>query len=311
MTKPVALFCNHRNTACGVQQYGQKLFKPMLKSEKYQCYYIDIETGQEFDHWANELQPNIVVYNFYSSVTMPWLTSAKIEQNRNRFKQLSIFHELDLWPMGFDALIHQNPLNTDTRYFSISRPVPDHVPIQWHCSVPVFSSFGFGLGGKGFTRIIDQVKKEYDEAIIRLNIPYAAFGDSQGTGAKSYSDACKALLEGLQGISLQVTHNLLSENELIDWLAMSTCNCFFYDANIGRGLTGTLDYALAAGKPIAITRSDQFCHMADAPIHIEDYSLHDIIARGIQPLQKYKEQWNSKAVVRDFETIFDTILGGN
>ena len=306
------LFVNHREKSCGVWQFGDRLFSPGLKAHPNEWYYITVDNEHEHDHWRDILQPDVCVYNYYfSGATLPFLSRGKIAAQRERFKQIGIHHEGSILDMGFDAIIHQNPLNTDTRYFNISRPVPDYVPVSWHCEIPVFSSFGFGLGGKGFTRIIEEIKKEYEHAIIRLNIPFAAFGDSDGTGAKLYSDACHRLLEGSTGIQLQVTHNLLSENELIDWLAMSTCNCFFYGENIGRGLTGTLDYCLAANKPIAITYSDQFLHFQDAPIHIEDYSLRKIIEYGTKPLQKYKEQWNSQAVVRDFENIFDKVLGRN
>jgi hypothetical protein len=303
----IVLFVNHREKSCGVHQFGERLFFPAMKSLKHQCYYIDIEEGHEFDHWASQLQPQIVVYNYYNQSTMPWLNPQKIASQRRRFRQLSVFHEVDIWHMGFDALIHQDPTNTDERYINISRPIPDYRPLKWECEIPIISSFGFGLGGKGFTRIIDYVKRDFDRAIIRFNIPFAAFGDADGRGAGDWARSCVDRLGDTPNISLKITHNLLDENDLLDWLAMSTLNCFLYDENYGRGISGTLDYALAADKPIAITKSWQFKHwwMQDESCLVDNRSLCDIIAQGTQNLEFFRQKWGNKAVLADWEAIFD------
>lgn len=303
----IALFVNHREKSCGVQQFGSRLFAPALKSQKHNCFYIDIEHEHEFHHWCAQLQPNIVVYNYYNNSTMPWLTANKIAGQRGQFKQLSVFHEVDIWNMGFDGLIHQDPTNEDTRYINISRPIPDYTPIKWECEIPVISSFGFGLGGKGFTRIIDWVKRDFNKAFIRLNIPFAAFGDAQGIGAGNWARSCQEHLTDSPGIKLKVTHTMMDENDLLDWLAMSTLNCFLYDENYGRGISGTLDYALAAGKPIAITKSWQFKHwwLLDESCLVDNRSLCDIITQGTQNLEFFKQKWGSKAVLADWDAILD------
>lgn len=311
MSNPVILFVNHRERSCGVQQFGKRLFTPALSSKKYQNYYIDIEHESEFDHWAAQLNPEIVVYNYYNGATMPWLNRQKVDAQHKRFKQCSVFHEVDIWNMGFDHLIHQDPTNDDARYFNISRPIPDYTPVSWECEIPVIGSFGFGLGGKGFTRIIEYVKRDFDRAIVRFNIPYAAFGDKDGTGAHSWKVACQSLLHDAPQIKLQITHDLLEENDLLDWLAMNTINAFLYDENYGRGISGTLDYALAARKPIAITKSWQFKHFwtqSDKAV-LDNCTFRDIIEQGTGYLDLYHTLWGNAAVLRDWDAIFDKIRG--
>lgn len=308
---PVVLLCNHREKSCGVHQFGKRLFSPLMSSQKYNVFYIDIENGGEFDHWAGRLNPEIVVYNYYNSATMPWLTPSKIANNRRRFKQLSIFHEVDIWYMGFDGLLHQDPSNKDNRFLAnLSRPIPGYRPrpLYGDPKIPTFGSFGFGLGGKGFTRIIDVIKEEYEQAIIRINIPAAAFGDALGVGARSWADSCRAKAEGT-GIDVQVTHELLDEPKLIEFLAENTANCFFYDENYGRGISGTLDYALAAERPIAITRSHQFKHFwgVDERCLIENGGLRQVLAEGTDYLRVFHQLWGDSAVLRDFEAIFDKL----
>ena len=308
--KPVVLFVNHREKSCGVHQFGERLFFPALKSEKFSCHYIDPAEGSEFDHWVGQLNPNIIVYNYYSAATMPWLSSQKVLSQKNRFKQIGIFHELPLDNMNFDVIIHQDPSNTDTRFINIARPIPDYRPESFDSATPVFGSFGFGLGGKGFTRVVEYVLKEYDNAIIRFNIPFAAFGDPSGAGARDWAAKISSMVSGKRGIYTIITHELMEERTLLDWLASNTINCFLYDENYGRGISGTLDYALAAGKPIAITKSWQFKHFweINEQCLIEKQSLHEIIAQGTQHLQVYHNIWGNKAVLHDFEAIFSNIL---
>lgn len=308
---PRVLLVNHREKNCGVQQFGSRLFSYPLNSEKYNCFYIDIDNSQEFEHWANYTQPQIVVYNFYTGATMPWLSPEFVRSHRSRFKQASIFHEVPLDSMGFDMLLHQDPTNTDNKYVNLTRPIPLYTPpIREVSSVPIISSFGFGLGGKGFSRLCEAVNVQFDEAIIRLNIPFAAFGDADGTGAKNWALDCRKRVSK-PGISLHITHDLMAESVLLDWLNESTINCFFYDENYGRGISGTLDYSLAARKPIGITRSYQFQHIwqIDTSFLIENKTLPEIISMGTSHLNKFHDMWSSNNLIACFDRAFDQLLG--
>jgi len=310
--KLVVLLVNHREQSCGVHQFGKRLFHHIMKSHNYKCYYIDVDNEQEFDYWRDQLNPQVVVYNYYNSSTMPWLTPGKIAAQRPRFKQASIFHEVNIDHMGFDLLFHQDPDYTeDHRYVSFSRPIPLYRPVRSPAvnDVPIIRSFGFGLGGKGFTRIIDVVQEQFSMADIELNIPFAAFGDSDGKGARDWENACKLRISNPL-IRLKVIHVLMGENSLIYWLAGSTVNCFFYDENYGRGISGTLDYALAAGAPIAITKSWQFKHvwMRDMSFCIENNTLDEII-NAAPRLDMLRDEWSEKALINDFEYGFHKMLG--
>ncbi|HEX7763458.1 MAG TPA: hypothetical protein VF433_07590, partial [Cellvibrio sp.] len=110
------LFVNHRTAHCGVQQFGRRYWEALSESQNYVCHYIDIDHAYEFHFWIDQLQPALVLYNFYSAVTMPWLTSDLVAALRIRFKQLCFYHELPLQEMGFDLILHQNPISTDTGF---------------------------------------------------------------------------------------------------------------------------------------------------------------------------------------------------
>lgn len=306
--KRTVLLVNHREQACGVQQYGQKVFKPLLNSINYNVFYIDIDNAFELYYWVEQLQPNIMVYNYYNSATMPWLTPDVIATFKQRgIKQTVMYHENDingLYAMGFELVISQDPDAEN----GIARPIPEFTPVKHRKNVnPTIGSFGFGLGGKGFERLVKTVSEQFDMAHIRLNIPFAKFGDEHGDGAKAYLRAC----ENAAGnhISLEITHILMPQNDLLTWLSEHDINAFFYDENYGRGISGTIDYALAVRKPIAITKSWQFKNiwMRDDTFLIENNTLPDLIARGTKHLDKFHTEWNTQTLIESFERIFNTL----
>lgn len=303
------LFVNHLEHACGVYQLFKRLTAPVVASND-DYHYIETNEEWEHDHWVNILQPEIVVYNYYfSGVTMGWLTVHKIASQRDKFKQLCLFHEGNIDDKGFDLILHQDPTNEDTRYHNLPRQIPECIRSGTVNTIPHIGSFGFGLGGKGFTRVVEQVVREYDEAIIRMNIPFAHFGDANGDGARGWASACQAIAAKKPGIELYITHTLLPEHELLNFLVLNDVNCFFYDENYGRGISSTIDYALAVRKPIAITKSWQFKHIWNDKLFIEQNTLRGIIQQGITPLQEYYNKWNNTTLINAFNTAFEKVQG--
>lgn len=308
------LCVNHRDRACGVHQFFRRLTEPLLKSAKYDVYYIDPAQEFDFNHWYAQLAPDIVLFNFYTSATMSWLTLDKVRSLQ--CKTTCLFHEVPIDYMGFDHIFHQDP-DAEERYgyTNLARPIPvfprhtASTASNRTDARPIISSFGFGLGGKGFDRVVSRVCAEFDSALIRLNIPYAKFGDESGNGARSWAIHARQAITK-PGIELQVTHEFMDEDRLLEWLAQSDINCFFYDENYGRGISGTTDYALAVGKPISITKSWQFKHLwlRDESLLLDNTSLVDSLARGVDHLEKFHEIWNDTAVVQSFEKGFERVL---
>lgn len=310
---PVVLFVNTRPDSCGVKQFGKRLYAPLVYSDIYEYYYIEPEIAEEFNHWANILNPVIVVYNFYTAATMGWLTPDRVREWRSRFKQCSIFHEVGISHMGFDLIFHQDPGFDGTWAIPLARPIPTYTP-DVECtyipnSVPVIGSFGFGLGGKGFTRLSALVSQQFENAHLRINIPYAHFGDIDGRGAQDWARQIRACSFNPH-ITLDITHDFMDESALLEWLAYNDLNAFLYDDNIGRGISGTTDYALAVKRPIAITRSDQFHHLwrIDDSFIVEQHTLPEILQRGVAHLKKFNNIWGDIALRESFENGFATLV---
>lgn len=303
------LFVNHRTRACGVQQAGFRYFEALKQSARFECHYIDVDEGWEFEHWADVLKPAAVIYNFYSAVTMPWMSRDLVEKHRGHFRQLSIYHELDLSSFRFDLLLHQDPTTEDAfPHWKLPRAIPEwNAPIVQN-DTPAFGSFGFGLGGKGYSDLVERVQDEYDDALIRLHIPSAAFGDAEGRGAENYIEDAKKRIKK-KGIILQVSRNFLSQTQLLHWLSQHDCNVFPYEENYGRGIASVTDYALAVKRPIAITRSCQFRHLwtQDESFLLEEKSLREIIGTGTAHLDKFHQMWSRKNLTHSFEAALESL----
>jgi hypothetical protein len=298
------LFLNHKTKNCGVYQFGERIGTALLLKTKYQVLYYEIDSIDEFEHVVGCHKPEAVIYNYYPS-TMPWLNNPVLK-GHSGVAHICIFHEV---PTNiFDYYIHVDPTFVDSEtHFGIDRLLPDYTNTQPPTEVMTIGTFGFGLGGKNYNSLVKKVNSEFDEAIVRLHIPFAAFGDSTGHGARHWVELCKREITK-PGISLDVSHEFLSEQLLLSWLGYNTMNAFYYDEMYGRGCASVTDYALAVDRPLAITKSYMFRHLHPfAPeICMEDNSLADIAARGTEPLEQFTI-WNRENFIRRFEVICDSI----
>ncbi len=302
------LFINHQKSQCGVYEFGRNLGSALGKSSFDFVYY---ECGSVFElHEAiNKENPALIIYNYHPA-TMNWLdvkTTKKIN-----CPQIGIIHEVTQqvadradnklfnFHIAHDpTLLLKNPL-----VFKAGRVIPSYTNKYAPPPVPVIGSFGFA-GKKGQTRIVETVQREFDEAIVRLNIPFATFGDADGAMARNIADQCRSVLTG-GNIKLEISHDFLEEPQLLDFLAQNTINVFLYEPMTEpRGISGATDTALAVKRPIAITRQSMFRHIVGASpsICIEDGSLKKIIENGIEPLKPFYEQWSDELICWDYERI--------
>jgi hypothetical protein len=110
-------------------------------------------------------------------------------------------------------------------------------------------------------------------------------------------------------ISLNITTDFISDEELLDFLAGNDLNIFFYENYLTyNGISSVIDFALAVKKPIAINKSSMYSHLLDATpsICVEDNSLLTIMNNGFTPLQKKYNSWTHKKFIHNLETILET-----
>jgi hypothetical protein len=98
--------------------------------------------------------------------------------------------------------------------------------------------------------------------------------------------------------------------DVIDMMAMNTVNCYFFDYQAGWGVSSSTDYALACGRPIAVSKSYMLRNFWDLTpsVNIEDNTLKQIIDKGTAPLEPLYKAYSKESVFDDYTAILDKLL---
>jgi len=302
------LFINHTQQKCGVYQYGKRVSDILVNDDRYIFYYHETDSILDFQIKIQELNPDVIVYNWHEA-TMRWLTS-EITHKLSHKKQLFFFHE-STFPSHFknDGFIMLD-FNEDekNKKYSIPRPIFEISRLKSQNEIPTIGSFGFGFENKGFERVCQLVNFSFDQAVIRLHITNAFFGDMSGVISNRVIERCKKLITKT-GIKLIITTNFMSNDEILDFLNTNTANIFLYDYMPGRGLSSTIDYAVSVDTPLIVNNSNMFRHLlTDKPeISIDNNKLIDIINMGISPVCHFREKWSNDNMRNKFYKILEQI----
>lgn len=308
------LFVNYATANCGVHQYGRTLFSAIEKSRRFLFELASIHSLREFDDVVANGDFAAIVVNYHPE-TLPFVHVGM--PRRYPVPCVAVMHEMtqaeaDRMPRGiFQYYVMGDPtLNPGQPYvFStgrILRHYENHKPLP---ALTTIGSFGFSVGSKGFQRLIDAVQEEFDEAVIRINIPPNGIIDREAALAKRQADLCRSRI-WKPGIRLEATHQFLDDGDLMDFLAGNTLNAFLYDYLPKAGISSVPDHALAARRPIAVTRSIMFRHLIglDPPITFEDASLRDIIRNGARPFDHLLREWTPENICLRYEQILERVL---
>lgn len=271
------LFINHSAQNCGVADYGRRLYT--ILKDHLDISYCDWEpdfTGYE-----------IALYNYHYA-TMPNIRLHTCTRN------IALFHEAFMLTQ-FDQVINVSdlprPLLPIERYGCVK---PSIIP-------PVIGSFGFGFPDKNFPGIASMVKREFKVAALRLNIPFAEFGDKDGTLAKAEAAKCAEILSGT-GIKLEVYHNFIEPASMVQWLAINDINVFNHTGSQGRGISSSIDYALSANRAIAVSNSEMYRHLPRS-ICLDNISLSRLIEQGTEPLKEVYEANSNERLIEAIKNL--------
>ena len=303
------IFLNHKQKNCGVYHYGYRTCEIISKSKKYSFIYYEVDTEKEYFDIINDEKPDGIIYNLYYPYTMDWLNV----NNMGMFKHLKHYklcHEepatllfnyfindpIQRGPIGF-------PLNT--------RPIFENLKLEYvENEIPVIGSFGFGFDLKGFDHLCETVNREFDEAIIKLNITFSHYSDPNGADSMRISEICRKKITK-ENIKLEIDHNFKTTEEILNFLASNDINVFLYNINHSRsGFSSVIDYAMSVKRPIAITRSNMFRHIYDTnpSICIENNNLKQIMKNGSGVLDIYREKWSNENLIKEYEYIIEKTI---
>lgn len=291
-----ALFINLGMNACGVSEFGRRLFHILLPSDRVEWCYHEPASAAECSMPGYD----VVVYNWIDGQG-GFLAGAPFLEVKS--KQVLVYHDGHC-ATGFDAVLFADPDKpAEGKWHPFGRPIPDRCySLGKGTRTPVIGVHGFR--GAQADWVVEQVLKEFEHAAVRLLLPFSHYCDPSGAEARGMADDCARMVAGT-GVGLEVRHELLREDKLLEWLSDNDINCYMRDpAHNWAGVSSAPDCALAVRRPIAVNKCNAFRHLhhCDPSICVEDSSLRTIMRHGVQPLLPLYERWaqhNVRAQVDD------------
>lgn len=272
---------------------------------------------QEVSAESHQVPLNYDFFLFnYHHATMAWLDT-KTVRNLPGLKMTLVLETLPNDPFAlcpradFDVYLALDPTmkSDDSRVYAFPRPLEfaPALPEYQEGDIPSIGTFGFATPGKGFELVVDAVNREFDEAVVRLNIPPAAYAADEHTWkihrrnyAEYLADLCRRVAK--PEIRVEVTNSYMEKDDLIRWCARNTLNCFLYN-RVQPGLAATTDQAIASGRPLAVSANETFRHIHPYLKPYPRRSLKDAISESLPEVRKMQHAWRPDRFLERFEDV--------
>lgn len=304
--KPLkGLFINTEKSVCSIHESGLMVFNCIKGSANYSLDYHelkkeDLEIPATYDFY---------LFNYHINTT-GWLDTKSIK----KLPGLKGTIVLEILPN--DPFVYCSPFDFDfycvldpsmtfkhKKVFVFPRPL-DEYPGELskkENEIPVIGTFGFATKGKGFEHVVEAVNKEFERAIVRINIPHGTYTDPSHQYAQELAARCKALAK--ETVEVITTHEFMSKEKLIYWCSENTLNCFLYDRNMP-GLAATTDQAITSERPLSVSGNPTFRHITKWLRPYPELSLRKAVESSAPVVKKMKEEWSGKS----FQFLFEKML---
>lgn len=308
------LFFNSHEPQCGVWQYGVSLFSALMRHNRnYQFIYTEPKDRAAAEDHPVFGEAVAIITNWHPDMG-GWVSECPFEHWRPR-KQILVYHDWQPKTEAFDAVIFSDPtMEQHGNWWPIPRPLPQfdgllypqHLP---NPHPPVIGCHGFY--GADSIRVVEQVMKDFPEAVIRLHLPFAHYGDPDGTKAKEMAEKCREAVKDKPHYRLEISHSWYNRGFLMEWLAMNDMNVYMRNTEAEwKGVSSALDMAVAVGKPVAINRCNGFRHLfhCEPSICVEDRTLAQILESGTAPLNAFVEANHAKNLAHQVELVLNSLF---
>jgi hypothetical protein len=310
------IYYNSIQASCSIWESGMMVYNILKQSDQYTLNYTEDQT------WQPDYDFAIVNWHF---ITNKWINDDLLSQVNFKGPIFCVITEVGLTT---DTLFIQTPKSIFSAYIFLDPslednpmqgiygfPRPLEKQIETHASKPgppIIGSFGYPTPGKLWLELITAVELEFDDAIIRLNIPKGTF--IPFNKFKAEIDIIRARAKTMKpGIQLQITHNYMTKPELIDWCAENTINCFFYDRyklGFTHGLCAVSDQAISSGRPLLTSSDLTFKHLLPYIKPWPEQTIKSAIESTPDSVKQLQQLWSPKMFLSKFEKLFANYFYG-
>jgi hypothetical protein len=302
------VFYNSKQSLCSIWESGKMCYNALKLSKNYTLEYSEEE--------CLDMSCDFAIFNHHFAVNN-WMNESIIRQfNKPTFcivTEISFsVNPISGIPDYFSHYIVLDPTINETKNIhAFCRPLEDFdlsntdkTLIDY--DIPQIFSFGFATYGKEWHKIVELVQNDYDKAFIQFNIP-------QGTHVPDHlhKEEINKIIVGINsvltkpGITIKITSDIYSKDELIKMCSTKTINCFFYNRQhiSSSGLSAVTDQAISSGRPLFITNDCTFRHLHKYIDCYPNIGIKDAIEKTQAGVLAMKLDWTSENFVKKFETI--------
>lgn len=323
------LYINPTEKLCGIYQFGYRVYKHLANSKKLELHYAEPTSFDHFVQIFETIKPAAVLYSS-NGTTVPWAYDPRVvelpavhvgvshepeqcmlEPGWNQFG-LDYFNgpAFPYW-IGHDPTLQ---IPEGSRCFKAGRPIsrfeytdpPEVFTVGCQC---------FGFPHRGHRSVVDAVNREFDEAVIRFNMPNSRWGDPDGSQARATAEACQRLVTK-PGIRFEATFDFFeTEEEIIAWVAKNSMNAYFYDVwprpHGMRGVASSPDLSISARRPCLVNESAMFRHLHSSfGIFPNQGTIQQLYQHSVQTkaAEQLYEAWTPEQMIADYENMFERII---
>ncbi len=175
---------------------------------------------------------------------------------------------------------------------------------------PRIGTFGFATGVKKPEWFCKEIRENFgDRAKVSVHMPPNDVVDPNGDSSKQMINY---IIGSLPGIEVTTSTVYKSKEDMVRWLSDNDLNVFFFGPE-QKGLSSSIDLAIAAGRPIAANKVDAFAHLhgrIPSPF-VEDYpenqGLRRILSNG-DTFSDLRDKWSPENFLAQWEYILDKIV---
>ena len=299
--KPKGIFYNSQKAVCSIWESGKMVYDALSKSNNYSIDYSE-ETFMNPNYDFYVVNQHITVNNWMSesiakSLSKPvFCIVTEVCHNNNPIGNI---------PDYFTYYMVLDPTITETNnIFSFPRPLEDY-PVSEYIDkgFPIIGSFGFATPNKEWHKIVEGVNNEFDEALIRINIPYATYVPPHIQNVESIRQLCQSFIKK-EKIKLEMTSHLMDKATLVKWCSENTLNVFLYNRTHTHptGLCAVTDQAISSKRPLLVSSDPTFRHILKYLKPYPQITFKEAMSNGGQ-VEKMYNDWSHENFYKKFEQI--------
>jgi FkbM family methyltransferase len=285
------IFYNSKKALCSIHEVGLMVYNCLKSSPFYTLFYTE-DTVFSYDYdfaivnehfhvnnWITKEMVNNFKKPIYCIVTEVCFTDIYIDKSPNFYT-------------GY--LVLDSSITERENIYSFPRPLNNYVIEEYKSNdIVTIGSFGFATMGKKWYKIVEETQEQFDNAIIRFNIPFATYVPNNLEEIQNIISSCKNILTK-PNIKLEITHNNFTDKELVEWCSKNTINCFLYEREhlFTSGLSATTDQAIISERPLLVSKDVTFRHIHKYLDYYPKISIKQAIENTLDGVKKMKEEWN-------------------